>query len=103
MGELVEWLVYHDLWSKTRIFADLLGKDGDVTIEARKRGPKNMLDLLPDTFNEAQLQAVRTEAGKDPIGAKDQLRVWGNRKFITYSNQTGLYTKTEEYLKRMDN
>ena len=103
MGELVEWLVYHDLWSKTRIFADMLGKDGDVTIEARKRGPNNMLDLLPDTFNEAQLQAVRTEAGKDPIGAKDQLRVWGNRKFITYSNQTGLYTKTEEYLKRMDN
>ena len=97
MGELVEWLVYHDLWSKTQIFADLLGKDGDVVSEARRRGPKNMLQQLPDTFNEAQLQALRTEAGKDPVGAKDQLRVWGNRGFITYSNQTGLYTKTEKY------
>ena len=100
MGDLVEWLVYHDLWSKMQIFADMLGKDADVTIEARRRGPKNMLDSLPNTFNEAQLQALRTEAGKDPAGSKDQLRVWGNRKFITYSNQTGLYTKTEEYLKK---
>ena len=100
MGDLVEWLVYHDLWSKMQIFADMLGKDADVTIEARRRGPKNMLDSLPNTFNEAQLQALRTEAGKDPAGSKDQLRVWGNRKFITYSAQTGLYTKTEEYLKK---
>ena len=100
MGDLVEWLVYHDLWSKMQIFADMLGKDADVTIEARRRGPKNMLDSLPNTFNEAQLQALRTEAGKDPAGSKDQLRVWGNRKFITYSAQTGLYTKTEEYLKQ---
>ena len=42
MGELVEWLVYHDLWSKMQIFADML-KDGDVsTTETSKSGPKNM-------------------------------------------------------------
>ena len=99
MGELVEWLVYHDLWSKSQIFADLLGKDGDVIVEARRRGPKNMLDLLPEAFNEAQLQAVRTEAGKTTEGAKAQLNTWLGRKFITYNELTGLYTKTEEYLR----
>ena len=97
MGELVEWLVYHDLWSKMQIFADLLGKDADVVTEAQRRGPKNMLDSLPDTFNEQQLQALRTELGKNPEGAKAQLYQWVFRKFITYSNQTGLYTKTEKY------
>ena len=99
MGDLVEWLVYHDLWSKTQVFADLLGKDGDVISEARRRGPRNMLDKLPEAFNEAQLQAIRTEVGKAPEGAKEQLRNWVNRGFITYSNQTGLYSKTEAYLK----
>ena len=98
MGELVEWLVYHDLWSKTQIFADLLGKDSDVTIEARRRGPKNMLRQLPDTFNEQQLQALRTQLGKSPEGAKAQLNNWTFRGFITYSEQTGLYTKTGQYL-----
>ena len=98
MGELVEWLVYHDLWSKMQLFADML-KDGAVsTSEVAKSGPKNMLDSLPDTFNEAQLEAIRAEIGKSKEGTKAQLRQWLHREFIEYSNQTGLYTKTEAYL-----
>ena len=98
MGELVEWLVYHDIWSKMQLFADMLGKDHDLLSEAQRRGPKNMLDSLPDTFNEAQLEALRTELGKNKEGAGGQLRQWLFRKFITYSNQTGLYSKTASYL-----
>ena len=99
MGELVEWLVYHDIWSKMRIFADLLGQDADTTSEAQRHGPKNMLDSLPDTFNEKQLEALRLSLGKSAEGTVNQLYLWKSRKFITYSNQTGLYTKTDEYLK----
>ena len=99
MGELVEWLVYHDLWSKMAVFADML-KDGDTSLsEVVKTGPKNMLDNLPDSFNEAQLEALRVSVDKPKDGTKRQLRVWKNRKFITYSELTGLYTKTEEYLR----
>ena len=100
MGELVEWLVYHDLWSKMQLFADMLKNGADVISEAQKSGPKNMLESLPDTFNEAQLEALRLELGKTKEGAKGQLAKWVFRKFITYSNQTGLYRKTEAYLKR---
>ena len=99
MGELVEWLVYHDLWSKMQLFADMLNKDADQMSEAQRRGPKNMLDSLPNTFNEAQLETLRVQMGKSKEGTGSQLRKWVFRKFITYSNQTGLYTKTEEYLK----
>ena len=99
MGEMVEWLVYHDIWCKMQIFADLLVKDADTMSEAQRRGPKNMLDNLPNSFNEAQLQALRASLGKSPEGTKSQLYKWVFRKFITYSNQTGLYTKTDEYLK----
>jgi hypothetical protein len=98
MSELVEWLVYHDIWSKMQLFADMLNVDSDQLGEAQRRGPKNMLDSLPDTFNEAQLEALRTSLGKSAEGTNGQLRKWLFRKFITYSNQTGLYTKTEEYL-----
>jgi hypothetical protein len=99
MGEMVEWLVYHDIWSKMAVFADLL-KDGDTSIsEVVKTGPKNMLDDLTDSFNEAQLEALRERVGKSKEGTKRQLRVWVHRKFITYNELTGLYTKTEEYLK----
>jgi len=99
MGELVEWLVYHDIWSKMQIFADLL-KGGDIsTSETSKQGPKNMLDSLPNSFNEAQLEALRTSLGKSVEGTGGQLRKWVFRKFITYSDETGLYTKTASYLR----
>ena len=98
MGDLVEWLVYHDLWSKMHLFADMFSQATDQVSEAQRRGPKNMLDGLPDTFNEAQLEALRTTLGKSPDGTKGQLSLWVHRKFITFSNQTGLYTKTDEYL-----
>lgn len=98
MGDLVEWLVYHDIWSKMQIFADLLNKDADTQSEVQRRGPKNLLDSLPNDFNEAQLQALRLELGKSKEGTNGQLRQWLFRKFITYSNQTGLYSKTKEYL-----
>ena len=99
MGQLVEWLVYHDIWSKMQLFADMLGKDADTMSDVQRRGPKNMLDSLPDTFSEAQLEALRTELGKSKEGTGGQLRQWLHREFITYSNQTGLYSKTDEFLK----
>ena len=92
MSDMVEWLVYHDLWSKMRIFADLLGDNADTTGDAKRRGPKNMLDSLPDTFSLEQLRQLRISLGKSADG-KDQLRTWRNRGFITYSAQTGMYSK----------
>ena len=95
MGELVEWLVYRDLWSKMQLFADMLSQDADVVSEAQRRGPKNMLDDLPNEFNEQQLEALRTQMGKSKEGTKNQLYKWVFRKFITYNEQTGLYTKSK--------
>ena len=100
MSDVAEWLVYRDLWSKIQVFSDLL-KDGDTsTVDAIKSGPKNMLDNLPNNFNEAQLEALRIQLGKSKDGTKNQLYKWVSRGFIEYSAQTGLYTKTEKYLKK---
>ena len=103
MAELVEWLVYRDIWSKMQIFADLLDKDAESVSEAQRHGPKNMLESLPDTFNIAQLEALRVESGKNKEGSGSQLRQWVFRHFITLDPATGLYTKTDEYLKGVDN
>ena len=100
MADVVEWLVYHDLWSKMQLFGDLL-KEGDTsTSEAGKSGPKNMLDDLPDTFNQAQLEALRTQMNKSKEGTKGQLRKWVFLKLITFSEESGLYSKTDKYLSR---
>ena len=99
IGEIVEWLVYHDIWSKMQIFADMLNKDADTMSEISRRGPKNLLDYLPNSFSATQLEALRISLGKTKDGTKNQLYKWVFRKFVTYSTQTGMYTKTKEYLK----
>lgn len=99
IGEYMVWFCYYDLWSKVKVFGDMF-KGGEVLPDdMQKSGPKNMLDDLPNPFNEQQLEALRLQIGKSKEGTKHQLNVWKNRGFITYSHQTGLYTKTEEYLK----
>ena len=100
MGELVEWLVYHDIWSKLQVFGDMLKGGDPSTGETNKGGIKNMLEDLRDTFNEAELEALRTSIGKSKEGTKALLRVWKNRGFIEFNEQTGLYTKTPIYLNR---
>ena len=99
IGEFVVWFCYYDLWSKVRVFGDMFKGINTQSEDAQKNGPKNMLDSLPDTFNEAQLEALRLSLDKSKAGTKHLLNVWKYRGFITYSDQTGLYTKTEEYLK----
>ncbi len=101
MGDIVEWLVYRDLWSKMQLFADMLERDAVTMCDAQRRGPKNMLDGLPDTFNEAQLEALRVQYDKPKEGTKTQLRTWVHRHFVTCSEETGLYTKTEKYLGKL--
>ena len=99
IGDFMVWFCYYDLWSKVKVFGDLFkGADG-LTDEVQKSGPKNMLDSLGSSFNEQQLEALRLQLGKSKEGTRHQLNVWKHRGFITYSAQTGLYSKTDEYLK----
>ena len=98
IGEFMVWFCYYDLWSKVRVFGDMFAGIDSTADSQERKGPKNMLSDLPDTFSQQQLEELRAGMGKSKEGTKDQLRVWKNRKFITFSAQTGLYTKTQEYL-----
>ena len=101
MGEVVEFLVWHDTWSKWQVMGDML-KEGDAsTSENNQNYPANMLDSIDGvTFNEQQLEALRLSLGKPKEGTHRQLRVWRNRGFIVQDPETGLWTKTQKYLNR---
>jgi len=99
IAEYMVWFCHYDLWSKFSVFSDMFKHTDATADDAQKSGPKNMLDSLSASFSEQQLEALRTSMGKSLSGTRHQLQVWKNRGFITYSAQTGLYTKTDEYLK----
>lgn len=99
IGEFVVWFCYYDLWSKVQVLGDMF-KPKSTTADVRRSGPRNMLTGLGDTFSQADLEALRVQMDKPAEGSKHLLDVWVNRGFITYSAQTGLYTKTELFLNR---
>ena len=67
IGEFMVWFCYYDLWSKVKVFGDLF-KSGDIlSDEVQRSGPKNMLDDLPNTFNEAQLEFPAYLALVEPL------------------------------------
>ena len=96
IGDFVEWFCYYDLWSKVKVFGDMFNTSDMPSQIEQKSGPRNMLNDLPNSFNEQQLEALRMSVGKTKEGTKHQLSVWKNREFISYSAQTGLYTKRKE-------
>lgn len=100
IGDYMVWFCYYDLWSKVRVFGDMLKKADESFDVLQKVGPKNMLDHLETTFNEQQLQALRQSLGKSTEGTRHQLSVWKDRGFIEYSAKTGCYSKTVKYLRR---
>lgn len=100
IAEFVEWSIYYDLWSKIHIFCSQMKKSSDTTpADKRRYGPVNMLDRLPDNFSLAQWEQMRQSLDK-PYDDDSQLRKWLSLGFITYSAQTGLYSKTDKYLKK---
>ena len=100
IGEWMIYFCYYDLWAKLRVFNDMLGLGEPQLEDSQKRGPKNLLDELQNPFNEQQLENLRASLGKSKEGTKHQIAVWRSRGFIEYSAQTGLYSKTDTYLKR---
>lgn len=99
IGEFVVWFCYFDLWSKMQVLGDMF-KPKTTTEDVQKSGPKNMLTSLGNSFSQADLENLRKQMDKPLDGTKHQLNVWVNRGFITYSEQTGLYSKTEKYNNR---
>lgn len=98
IAAFVEWSLYYDLWSKVAVFVNQMKKSRNVeSADVRKYGPANMLDMLPDSFCQAQLENLRSSLDK-PVECAHQLDVWTYRKYITYDERTRTYRKTEGYL-----
>lgn len=100
MTKHVEWIIAMDLWSKYQVYSDLIEENEFTAIDdSSKTGPKNLLDNMPgDTFSLQEFEEMCVK-NKTKTDAKGLIKNYKKRKYIEFSNQTGLYTKTAKYLK----
>ena len=80
--DFIRWSERYDLYCKMRFFGDMIAKEASTAEKSSKRGPENILQLLPDVFTEPQLEAIRLEHGLKAQGCKNVIRQWIYRKYI---------------------
>ena len=77
------WSLYYDLYIKMTVFGDLI-RHADDDIQTPKRGPQNLLDLLPAEFTIKDVQHVRSLKGMstDIEKCHGMTRQWVCRKYV---------------------
>ena len=87
IDEFIRWSEQYDLYCKMRFFGDMIAKENCTAEKSSKRGPQNLLQILPDSFTAAQLLAIRLEHGLDAKGTDMMIRQWLHRNYIRRAYQ----------------
>ena len=87
IDEFIRWSEQYDLYCKMRFFGDMIAKENFMAEKSSKRGPQNLLQILPDSFTAAQLLAIRLEHGLDTKGTDMMIRQWLHRNYIRRAYQ----------------
>ena len=80
--EFLRWSEQYDLYCKMRFFRDAIVKSEQEGVKSSKRGPSNMLQLLPDEFSYQQAEQLRSDLGLDTKGTRRMIATWVFRKYI---------------------
>ena len=102
MDEFIRWSLNYDLWCKMQFFgADIERAIRGDDAQIGTRGPRNLLELLPDEFTLDDAKRVRQQAGLDSDIKKcrNMIYQWVYRKYVLQLTDYS-FKKNAEYFKR---
>ena len=78
----IRWSEQYDMWCKMHFFGEAIEKaNGEVQVT--KRGPRNLLEELPDRFTYDDAVAVRRKQNLSASKTQAMLYTWKSRGYIT--------------------
>ena len=96
MDEFIRWSLRYDLDCKMRFFGDAIAKAEDGGVKSSRRGPANLLQLLPDEFSYQEAMAIRLEYGLGQKGTRVMINNWVHRGYIERKSfQSASQAKTD--------
>ena len=104
----IRWSLQYDLWCKMRFFGqDIELAESAMNISKRK-GPRNLLDFLPDIFTREEAHLLRQKKGLERGSLDAMLNNWTARGYIHLYGEIRpkseisqqRYEKTEYYLRK---
>ena len=80
--DFVRWSLQYDMWCKMQFFGEDIANADRIENKSNKKGPQNMLELLPETFTLQDAINIRRQQGMDAKGVNNMLRVWKHRGYV---------------------
>ena len=80
--EFIRWSLQYDLACKMEFFGADIENAHVAEGQRSTKGPRNLLELLPDDFTYQEAVQVRQQAGRDGGGTQAMLNQWVHRKYI---------------------
>ena len=95
--DFVRWSLQYDLWCKMEFFgADIEAANrGEERIGTR--GPRNLLELLPDEFSVEDAKLVRQRQGMDTGKTVNMISTWKKRHYVVQMAD-GSFKKSDDYV-----
>ena len=92
--DFVRWSLQYDMWCKMRFFAEAIEQADYIDDSKPRRGPRNLLELLPDEFSLQDAINIRRQQGMDGKGARKMINQWAHRGYILCGDGDG-YSKVK--------
>ncbi len=86
--DFIRWSLNYDLWCKMQFFGDAIEQVNNAAERTGTRGPRNLLELLPDTFTLEDAKRVRRMQGLDTQHTAKMIRNWVYRNYVTQNSET---------------
>ena len=96
----IRWSLKYDMWCKMHFFGEEIEDLENTSLQKRKPGPRNLLELLPDVFTREEAKALRSRQGITNGTLSGMLSNWKSRGHIECLDDGACirYVKTQSYL-----
>ncbi len=97
--DFVRWSLQYDLWCKMEFFGEDIERANNGNERIGARGPRNLLELLPDEFTREHALNVRIKQGmgSDRKKCAQMIRQWLYRKYVLQITENS-FKKSEKYV-----
>ena len=81
--EFVRWSLQYDMYCKMKFFGEAIEKaNRSAEEQTGRRGPRNLLQLLPEKFTVHDADLIRQANGMDTRGTRNMLSQWMHRGYL---------------------
>ena len=106
MEDFIRWSLKYDMWCKMQFFGEAIEDVENGWLGGKHRGPRNLLDLLPEAFTYEEAGMMRNRQGIRRGTLSKMIYNWKDRGYIEPcedSSEEGAmrkFRKTAAYLKK---